>query len=153
MKNPTLSPTPARRPSSPPRSSASSIGSRAWDFPGCKPFHLPASAIERYEGRLELWDGRTGTAWKLCEPTTIWHERPSRMLSRVAERVASRRGSRIECFGSADLLRRDSSGRKRWLMQADEVPYVHPARFRPYGPAIEVDAGPLPEVALEANHE
>ena len=29
-------------------------------------------------------------------------------------------------FGSADLVRRDAAGRKRWLMQADEVLYLHP---------------------------
>ena len=47
-------------------------------FPGCESFHLPASEIEHYEGRLEFWDGRTETAWKVCEPTSIQHEGPSR---------------------------------------------------------------------------
>ena len=152
MKNPTLSPTPARRPSSTPRSSTSSTGYRAEDFPGCEPFHLPTSEIERYEGRLEFWDGRTETAWKVSEPTTIWHERPSRLLSKMAGQFTLLRGSGIECFGSADLLYRDASGRKRWLMQADEVLYVHPARSRPHGPAIDVDMGPLPDVVLEVDH-
>ena len=27
------------------------------DFPGCVSFHLPASEIDHYEGRLEFWDG------------------------------------------------------------------------------------------------
>ena len=27
---------------------------RAVDFPGCEPFHLPASEIEHCEGRLEF---------------------------------------------------------------------------------------------------
>ena len=44
----------------------------------------------------------------------------------MAERVAALRGSRIMSFGSADLVRRDAAGRKRWLMQADEVLYLHP---------------------------
>ena len=122
------------------------------DFPGCEPFHLPANEIERYEGRLEFWDARTEMAWKVCEPTTIHHERPARMLARAVERFAQWRDSRIECFGSADLLCRDERGRKRWLMQADEVVYLHPERSQPPGPAIEVVAGPLPDVVLEVDY-
>ena len=122
------------------------------DFPGCESFHLPASELDHYEGRLEFWDGATGTAWKVCEPTSIQHEQPSRRLVRMAERVASLRGSAIECFGSGDLVRVDTAGRKRWLMQADEVLYLHPDRVRLRGPAIDVDADPLPDVVLEVDH-
>ena len=122
------------------------------DFPGCESFHLPASAIEHYEGRLEFWDADTETAWKVCEPTSIYHEQPSRMLVQMTGRFAMLRGSRIACFGSADLLRRDATGRKRWLMQADEVLYLHPHRTRIEGPAIEVDTNPLPDVVLEVDH-
>ena len=89
----------------------------------------------------------------MCEPTSIYHEKPSRRLGRMAERVASLRGSAVESFGSADLLRVDATtGRKRWLMQADEVLYLHPDRVRLAGPAIDVDADPLPDVALEVDH-
>ena len=63
------------------------------DFPGCESFHLPASEVDHYDGRLEFWDGDTETAWKVCEPTSIQHEGPSRRLVRMAERVASLRGS------------------------------------------------------------
>ena len=122
------------------------------DFPGCESFHLPASRLERYEGRVEFWDGATETAWKVCEPTSIYHEKPSRRLGRMAERVASLRGSAVECFGSADLLRVDAAGRKHWLMQADEVLYLYPDRVRLAGPAIDVDADPLPDVVLEVDH-
>ena len=122
------------------------------DFPGCESFHLPANGLEHYEGRLEFWDGATETAWRVCEPTSIQHEQPSRRLVRMAERVASLRGSEIECLGSADLLRVDPTGRKRWLMQADEVLYLHPDRVRLQGPAIDVDADPLPDVVLEVDH-
>ena len=122
------------------------------DFPGCESFHLPASELDHYEYRLEFWDGATETAWKVCEPTSIQHEQPSRRLGRMAERVASVRGSAIESFGSGDLVRMDASGRKRWLMQADEVLYLHPDRVRLQGPAIDVDADPLPDVVLEVDH-
>ena len=56
------------------------LGSAAYrleDFPGCESFHLPASELDHYEGRLEFWDGVTETAWKVCEPTSIQHEQPS----------------------------------------------------------------------------
>ena len=97
-------------------------------------------------------DGDTETAWKVCEPTSIQHEGPSRRLVEMATRVAALRGSPIACFGSADLVRRDAAGRKRWLMQADEVLYLHPERVRLQGPAIDVDADPLPDVVLEVDH-
>ena len=61
------------------------------------------------------------------------------------------RGSRIKCFGSVDLVRRDAAGRRRWLMQADQVLFLHPERVR-WGRALEVDADPLPDVVLEVDH-
>ena len=122
------------------------------DFPGCESFHLPESELEHYEYRLEFWDGATETAWKVCEPTSIQHEQPSRLLVQMAGQFAMLRGSRIACFGSADLLRVDATGRKRWLMQADEVLYLRPDRVRLQGPAIEVDRDPLPDVVLEVDH-
>ena len=122
------------------------------DFPGCESFHLPASELDHYEYRLEFWDGVTETAWKVCEPTSIQHEEPSRLLVQMAGQFAMLRGSRIACYGSGDLVRRDATGRKRWLMQADEVLYLHPGRVRLQGPAIDVDADRLPDVVLEVDH-
>ena len=121
------------------------------DFPGCESFHLPESALEGYEGRLEFWDGATETAWKVSEPTTTFHEGPSRRLVQMATRVEALRGSPIACFGSSDLVRRDAAGRLRWLMQADEVLYLHPERLR-LGAKIDVDTDPLPDVVLEVDH-
>ena len=129
------------------------VGYGPEDFPGCESFRLPANELEHYEGRLEFWDGDTETAWKVCEPTSIYHEKPSRLLVRMAERVTSLRGSHIACFGSADLERVDAAtGRRHWLMQADEVLYLHPDRVRLEGPGIDVDADPLPDVVLEVDH-
>ena len=128
------------------------VAYRDEDFPGCESFPLPASEVDRYEGRLEFWDGVTETAWKVCEPTSIQHEQPTSQLAQMAGQFAMLRGSRIVCLGSSDLVRRDASGRKRWLMQADQVLYLHPDRVRLAGPAIEVDADPLPDVVLEVDH-
>ena len=80
-------------------------------FPGCKPFACRAPRSNDFEGRLEYWDAATETAW-ICEPTTPYHERPSRLLTRLAGQIAGVRGSPIECYGSMDLLLRDSDGRR-----------------------------------------
>ena len=121
------------------------------DFPGCESFHLPEHALEGYEGRLEFWDGLTETAWKVSEPTSPYHEGPSRRLARVTERLAGLRGSPIASYGSSDLVRRDAEGHRCWMMQADEVLYLHPERVR-LGTEIDVEADPLPDIALEVDH-
>ena len=48
----------------------------------------------------------------------------------MATRIEMLRGSRIACYGSSDLVYLDASGRKRWLMQADELLYLYPDRVR-----------------------
>ena len=141
-----------RRPSRAAHASASTVDFGPEDFPGCEPFHLPASELEGYDGRLEFWDGRTQTAWRVCEPTSTFHEVPSRMLTRVAERIANLRGSPVKCYGSADLWIPARSDAARRLMQADEVLYLHPGRSQPHGSVIEVGTDPLPEVVLEVDH-
>ena len=131
------------------------LGSGAYrdeDFPGCESFHLPASEIDHYEGRLEFLDGYTETAWKIPE-TPIQHEGPSRQLVQMSGRCAMLRGLPISNFGSSDLVRLDAAGRKRWLMQADETLYLHrEVCSRLQGPAIDVDADPLPDLVLEVDH-
>ena len=47
--------------------------------------------LDTYEGRLEFWDGVTETAWRVCEPTSIQHEEPSRLLVLMAGQFALRR--------------------------------------------------------------
>ena len=120
-------------------------------FPGCKAVNLPRTQIDRFEGRLEYWDAATETAW-ICDPTTPYHERPSRLLTRLAERVAGVRGSPIECYGSMDLLLRDAGGEPRRIMQADESVYLHPGRARPGSAAMVVGEDDFPDVVLEVDH-
>ena len=143
---------PEAHPWTPISASRPPASAREPDLPGCEPFPLPADAVDDYDGRFEFWDRRTETAWKVREPTSIWHEQPTRRLTRLAERVASLRGSPIECFGSADLLRLDADGGKRWIMQADEILYLHPGRARLSGPAVVVGGDMLPDVVLEVDH-
>ncbi len=120
-------------------------------FPGCTPVHLPRTEIDRFEGRLEYWDSATETAW-ISESATAYHERPSRLLTRLAERIAEVRGSPIESYGSTDLLLRDHGGEPRRIMQADESVYLHPAHARLPGAAMVVGEDDFPDVVLEVDH-
>ena len=121
------------------------------EFPGCKPVHLPRTEIDRFEGRLEYWDAATETAW-ISEPTTSYHERPSRLVTRLAEMVGRVRGSPIESYGSMDLLLRDPGGEPRRIMQADESVYLHPAQAKLPGAAMVVGEDDFPDVVLEVDH-
>ena len=120
------------------------------EFPGCRPMHLPRNRIDTFEGRLEHWDAATETAW-VCEPTTPYHERPSRVLTQLTTPTAAVRGSPIACYCSMDLLVRDAHGEPQRIMQADESVYLHPAHAGP-GPAAMVGDDDFPDVVLEIDH-
>ena len=119
------------------------------EFPGCTPVHLPRAELEHSDQRLEYWDGATETAW-ICEPASPWHERRSRRLNTLVERIALVRGSPIENYGSMDLRQQD------WpqsIMQADESVYLHPGRARLPGPkAMVIGVDDFPDVVLEVDH-
>lgn len=76
--------------------SASALSADA--FAGCTPRRVPRSEIETWEGRLEFWDAATEIAW-VAEPTTPYHEKPSRRLTALMDRIAAERGSAIVCYG------------------------------------------------------
>ena len=121
------------------------------DLPGCESFPLTERELDTYDERIEAWDARTGTAWRVRE-VSPWHEQPAQRLAMLAARIASVRGAPIECFGSASLVRLDAAGRRRQLLQADNVVYAHPARWQERGRRVDVDADPLPDVVLEVDH-
>ena len=120
-------------------------------FPGCTPVHLPPAELESFDRRLEYWEAATETAW-VCEPVSPYHERPSRLLPQLAVSIARVRGSRIECYGSMDLLLRDHRGRPQTIMQADESLYLHPDRARMPDAAMVVGQDDFPDVVLEVDH-
>ena len=141
---------PTRRadgPAGPPRSESEASPA----FPGCTPVHLPHAELESFDRRLEYWEAATETAW-ICEPVSPYHERPSRLLTRLAETISRVRGSRIECYGSMDLLLRDHRGRPQSIMQADESLYLHPADARMPAAAMVVGEHDFPDVVLEVDH-
>ncbi len=122
------------------------------DFPGCKAVRIPCDDIEDYDGRLEYREARTETAIVVCEPTTIYHEWPSQRLAGLARLIAASRGSPIEIFGASDLVRFESGGKRKVLMQADQILYLDPLEVLGLGPGVDVDGDKLPDVTVEVDY-
>ena len=120
---------------------------------GCTAVPMTYEQYCRYEGRLEVWDAETETAWMVREPTSADHESPSHGLAGLTALIAAVRGSPIACYGSMDLLVRDAQGRPRRIMQADQTVYLRPSRAEFSGAgALVVGRGRYPDVVLEVDH-
>ena len=123
------------------------------EFPGCTPRRMSYADLEAHDGRLEFWDARTATAWVCEPPVSPVHERPSRALAGLAERIATVRGSPVTCFGSMNLMVRDAASAPRRVMQADESLYLHPLTANlPDAEAMTVGEHDFPDVVLEVDH-
>ena len=123
------------------------------EFIGCKAVPMSYDQFRRYDGRLEVWDAESRTAWMVSEPTSPTHENPSHGLAGLAALIAAVRGSSIKCYGSMDLLRRDAHGKPRRIMQADQTVYLHPRRAELLGAsAMVVGRHNYPDVVLEVDH-
>ena len=123
------------------------------ELPGCRPIPIRRDEIARYEGRFELWDAATETAWVMHDPTGFAHEGPSQRLAGLAQLIAAARGAPIECCGAMDLILRDERGERRRIMQADQSVYLHPARARrPHAAGMEIGMHDHPDVVLEVDN-
>ncbi len=122
-------------------------------FTGCKAVPMTYAQLRRFDGRLEVWDAESETAWMVREPTSPTHETPSHGLAGLVERIAAVRGSSIKCYGSMDLLMRDARGEPRRIMQADQTVYLYPRRAELLGAsAMVVGRHNYPDVVLEVDH-
>ena len=123
------------------------------EFTGCKAVPMSYDQFRRYDGRLEVWDAESRTAWMVSEPTSPTHENPSHGLAGLVALIAAVRGSSIKCYGSMDLLVRDAHGRPRRIMQADQTVYLYPRRAELLGAsAMVVGKHNYPDVVLEVDH-
>ena len=129
------------------------------EFIGCKAVPMTYAQLRRFDGRLEIWDAESETAWMVREPTSPTHETPTHGLAGLVERIAAVRGSPISCYGSMDLLVRDAHGKRgergspRRIMQADQTVYLHPSRAELLGAdAMVVGMHNYPDVVLEVDH-
>ena len=121
-------------------------------FPGCRPIRITREEIADFEGRIEYWDAGKETAWKVCEPTSPYHEGPGQRLAALVSRIAAVRGSPITTLGTSDLLLRNARGERHRILQADQIVYLHPAVAELRGDAVEVGADHLPDVVLEVDY-
>ena len=152
---PPASPPPSAEPPASPRPSPppAELPLSELEFTGCKAVPMTYAQLRRYEGRLEVWDAESETAWMVREPTSPTHETPSHGLAGLVERIAAVRGSSIKCYGSMDLLRRDAQGEPRRIMQADQTVYLYPRRAELLGAsAMVVGRHNYPDVVLEVDH-
>lgn len=126
------------------------------EFVGCTPHRVTAAAIDgpEWEGRrIEYWHAATETAWTVREPTSQYHEVPSRRLVALVERICLARGSTARCFGSTDLRVRRADGTLGDLMQADEAVYLHPGEAKlPRGAQWIAGEDDHPDVVLEVDN-
>ena len=123
------------------------------EFTGCKAVPMSYDQFRRYDGRLEVWDAESRTAWMVREPTSPTHENPSHGLAGLVALIAAVRGSSIKCYGSMDLLVRDAHGKPRRIMQADQTVYLYPRRAELLGAsAMVVGRHNYPDVVLEVDH-
>ena len=121
------------------------------DLPGCESFRMTLREFERTRERLEFWDAHTETAWQVRD-VYMQHEAPTERLAWIASRIASVRGSMIDCYGSVSLTRLEAGGRRRWVMQADQIVYLNRPHSRPEGPVVRIGEDDLPDVVLEVDH-
>ena len=139
---------------------------RSWarsqpEFPGCRPVRISSEKISSYEGRYEVWEAETETAWMVREPTTPYHEGPSRELVQAVRVIAALRGAPIKGFGAGDIVVRNPEGQRVRILQADEMLYLRPEDATGIGPAVQAfervggelhpDSDPLPDVVLEVD--
>ena len=120
-------------------------------FPGCDPIPLLRDGFEAYDGHIEYWDVRSGTAWVVAENSGV-HEGSSRRLPHLAERIASVRGAPIVSFGSVSLVVRDAAGRPERALEADETLYLHPDRAATPERSLTIGEHDFPDVVLEVDH-
>ena len=134
------------RPYSPPTPAAP-------ELPGCRQITIKREDIATCDGRFELWDADTETAWVVREPTGITHEQPGQRLAGLGQLIAAARGSGIVCGGTMDLELRNERGERRRIMQADQAVYRYPGRARiPDEAGMVVGEHDFPDVVLEVDH-
>ena len=138
-------------PAGPDAPGSRTLRDEALRFPGCDPIPLLRDGFEAYDGHIEYWDVRSGTAWVVAENSGV-HEGSSRRLPHLAERIASVRGAPIVSFGSVSLVVRDAAGRPERALEADETLYLHPDRAATPERSLTIGEHDFPDVVLEVDH-
>ena len=122
-------------------------------FPGCDELRMSLAEYRRFEGRLELWDAETRTAWMVRDAPGWEHEGPAQTLAEMVALVAAVRGAPIKCYGAMGLVRRYEVGRRRRILHPDQSVYLHPwAVDGEAEDGVLVVGRSYPDVVLEVDH-
>ena len=122
------------------------------EFPGCYLRPMTRAQYEAIEGRVELFDSRTGIAWMTCEPAHAPHEGPRERLGRLLERIALVRGSPIESLGETEIRWLDAASGEQRSIHPDQMLFLHPDRTGET-PSLYLRVGedPYPDVVFEVD--
>ena len=123
------------------------------EFTGCVARHMSFDDLVAYEGRLEVWDAESETAW-ICEDggDSTTHESPGAILPMLLAWVAGVRGKPIRCVGTASMVVRDPTGKRLRMMQPDQCVYLYHKGLDVPQHFIEVGEHNLPNVILEVDN-
>ena len=123
------------------------------EFPGCDSLPMSLAEYRTFDGRLELWDAETRTAWMVREGPTWEHEGPGQTLGELAALIAAVRGSPIKCYGAMGLVRSHEAGRRRRVLHPDQSVYLHPSLVeQEFRDRLLVVGRTFPDVVLEVDH-
>ena len=123
------------------------------EFPGCKAIPMSRKQLDRWDGRMELWDSVTKTAWVMRDGPGLEHEEPIQSLTQMIGLIAAVRGRAIRCFGAGGMVWRESKDDPGRLACPDlslnlDPPW--PESAGRYG--MWIDRNSRPDVVLEVDY-
>ena len=123
------------------------------EFPGCKAIPMSEEQLDLWEGRVELWDSVTKTAWVMRDGPGLPHEEPIHSLAQMIGLIAAVRGRAIRCFGAGGMVWRKSKDYPGRLACPDlslKLDPPWPESAGGYG--MWIDRHSRPDVVLEVDH-
>ena len=123
------------------------------EFPGCKAISISWEQLDLREGRFELWDSVTKTAWVMRDGAGLPHEEPIHSLTQMIGLIAAVRGRAIRCFGAGGMVWRKSKDYPGRLACPDlslKLDPPWPESAGGYG--MWIDRRGRPDVVLEVDH-
>ena len=123
------------------------------EFPGCKAIPMSREQLERWDGRVELWDSVTKTAWVMRDGPGPEHEEPIQSLAQMITLIAAVRGRAIRSFGASGMVWRESKDDPGRMACPDlslnlDPPWPESAG----GFGMRIDRHSRPDVVLEVDH-
>ena len=123
------------------------------EFPGCKAIPMSKEQLDRWDGRVELWDSVTKTAWVMRDGPGLEHEGPIQSLTQMIGLIAAVRGRAIRCFGAGGMVWRESKDDPGRLACPDLSLNLNPPWPESAGRyGMWIDRNSRPDVVLEVDY-